>query len=492
MKKKNCYFSPPISSGGQRLHSQWLGSFVRVRSKLLFMLLMLFTVLPSAFAASYITELKVLGKDASKDIEALKEKYKNLGWTIVNKDLNTKAGGYYVYLAYKTSDSANPETGYITDIVASTANKSTLSKDGRTYTKVSAEGFDGDLNKNAGGEYIYLYYTTSRKSLSGHFGTKRVISSIDTSDNSNSSPSGGSDDFGPICWAETFTGACDVNKNAGGDYIYVRMHFREQTLAVSSHPAVVNNLVYNGQAQKLMTAPSGSNWGVMRYQVDNGDWTTSLPVATEDGNHTVKYYLYGGTYANSSSTTTKTVNIAQPSACPTNLQAQFKQAEKQVVLTWNAGNIPGNFTKYKWVVYRGDTKLKAIDSNATRTYTDTGYTNESDVTYNVYYVANEWGENTKKDEAKVSVKVNTTRKVPVNNLKADVQTSSDRVILTWSSVGYKLNWGNKFNIYVDKETEPIITIKHLSDGNIAIPTSTVIAKIKLIHKPMCFIPRSRT
>ena len=44
------------------------------------------------------------------------------------------------------------------------------------------------------------------------------------------------------------------------------------------------------------------------------------------------------------------------------------------------------------------------------------------------------------------------------HVKGSVQTYSDRVILTWSSVGYKLNWGNKFNIYVDKETEPIITI----------------------------------
>ena len=469
MKKKNCYFSPPISSGGQRLHSQWLerlGNFVSTGNRLLLMLVMLFMVMPSVMSqtsSGYITDLIVIGNDSGSGISGIKDTYKSKGYTFVDKDLNKNAKGWYVYIGYKTSDSpmaASPKDGYVTDIVASSQNKASFTFNGRKYIKIPTnDGYNGDVNRGAGGAAIYLYYTKERTNLSGHYGTKRSVCKLSGADNASSSASGAADDYGPICWSDTYSGACDMNKGiSGSDYIFIRMHFVEQSLTIEYHPTIVNNLIYNGQAQKLMTAPKSTNRGTMMYQVDGGNWSTNLPVATTDGSHTVKYYLDGESYAKNSSTTTKTVSIAQPTACPTNLQGQFKQADRQVVLTWNTGNIPSGFTKYKWVVYRGDTKLKAIDSNATRIYTDKDFTNETDVTYHVYYVANEWGEDTKKDEAKVSVKVNTTRKVPVNNLKADVQTYSDRVILTWSSVGYKLNWGNKFNIYVDKETEPIITI----------------------------------
>ncbi|MBR4897333.1 MAG: hypothetical protein IKZ48_00890 [Prevotella sp.] len=136
----------------------------------------------------------------------------------------------------------------------------------------------------------------------------------------------------------------------------------------------------------------------------------------------------------------------------------FNQGEKKVTVNWTADN--GNFETgnwgTKWVIYRNGTKIGAVEQSA-RSFVDTGYTNETEATYQIYYVWKGWPEDTKLDELKSNIYTFTpTRTVPVNNLKAESQT--DRIAFTWTSDGYPTNWGNKFNIYIDNEADPVYTI----------------------------------
>ena len=128
--------SPPANAGlvcRQRSRLlRLLRDNVGVRNRLLLLLVMFFAALPSVKAESYITELKILSRGSEGDIKKVKESYQNQGWTIVQQDLNQEAGGKWIYLAYKTSDSADPNTGYVTDIIASTNNKSSCSKGNRS------------------------------------------------------------------------------------------------------------------------------------------------------------------------------------------------------------------------------------------------------------------------------------------------------------------------------------------------------------------------
>ncbi len=153
---------------------------------------------------------------------------------------------------------------------------------------------------------------------------------------------------------------------------------------------------------------------------------------------------------------------AQWQSIPNELSGVFIQKDRKVKLTWNtkSGSLPQDG---KFVVYRNDTKIGVVEHtfnpNGTTglTFEDTGdFPYESNVLYDVYLVTGLMDEDTKRSDCKSSVTVNTTRTVPLSTPNAVGQ--DDRIVLTWTSDGYPLNWGNQFKIYVDDETEPIYTI----------------------------------
>ena len=130
-------------------------------------------------AEGYITELIVLGVGKGGGTN-LKNKYREKGYEVLDRDLNEAAGGDDVYIAYKRSSTADPETGYVTDIVAHGERLDQLEHDGRTYLRVPTnDSFSGDLNNKADGVDIFLYYTCERYGLTEYGGTKRVIKSLD-------------------------------------------------------------------------------------------------------------------------------------------------------------------------------------------------------------------------------------------------------------------------------------------------------------------------
>ncbi len=114
------------------------------------------------------------------------------GFTKINVDLNRNAGGNYVYLCYKRGVGA-PITGLFVTLEGWSVPSEPV------FTKINV-----DLNHSAGGDYIYLWYTkdpgcTTITDLAVIYGG-----------NGNIQPPDG------------FTRInADLNYDAGGDFIYL-------------------------------------------------------------------------------------------------------------------------------------------------------------------------------------------------------------------------------------------------------------------------------
>lgn len=430
--------------------------------RLLVMAFMLMALPTSMLAQEYITEIMSLGAKKGGGTE-LKKKYRDKGWTVLDTDLNSGAGGWDVYIAYKTDSTANPEKGYITDIRASISTDKTYNTLLRTYHRTPTnEGFSGNMNKDASGADIYIFYTRDRVGLTDHGGTKRVITSL--------SISGGSDDgdseTGVVRWFDSDAGACDMNTDAGGADIYVQMRFTTQKLKWTEKPTFATDLIYNGEEQELVAK---NTWeanlpGKLKYRLGDGQWSSNVPKGLEVGRYTVSAYLdastsYYGIYkykfADDSPAITGTVTINPPVVKADNLMGVFNQADKKVLLSWDVPAIPGNYSDFKWVVCRDGEKINELNSDV-RSYSDTGFANESAPVYDVYYVSDFWDSDTRRDDAKASVTVSTVRSVPINNLK--VEQLPDRIIFEWTTDAYPKGFGNKFRIYAGDDKDAIYTL----------------------------------
>ena len=400
-----------------------------------------------SYPTAFVTDVKLIGASTWSACNNLRNQAVADGWTNAGIDLNKGVSNSWdISLFYKTSDNVNPETGYITDMIATNGDKgASFVVNGRTYYKVPTNsGFNGDLNRGADGAYIFLYYTKDRTNLSGNSGTKRVMDKIVVSESASVA----------VQWSTG--GNCDANYKAGGAYVYINMSFYEYHLEMKDHPVFYDELIYNGSPQCLVaTAPTG-NWGTMYYNVNNGDFSTSLPTATDVGNYIIYYHLDGGTWGKNTSNSVGRVTIAPPVVNPLDLQGVFVQADRKVNLNWSASSIPGDFSAFKWKVYRDNTLIATL-APGTMSYSDTEFTVDGTVNYKVCYVPDFSKYNDpERYVTKDSVTVSVQRKIPVNNFKAESQP--DRIVFTWTSDEYTEGWGNQFRIFVDNETEPIYTV----------------------------------
>lgn len=77
--------------------------------------LILFAVMSavSAMATEFITDVLLIGGSAT-ETSNLKSFYESRGWTFINQDLNKGAGGDYIYLLYKSEESDGPNYAFIT------------------------------------------------------------------------------------------------------------------------------------------------------------------------------------------------------------------------------------------------------------------------------------------------------------------------------------------------------------------------------------------
>lgn len=223
----------------------------------------------NAEAQSGIGQVKLIGGSAG-EVSSLKAAAERKGWTVIESNLNAGTHGDVIYLCYKTSSGKDCITGFY---LSSSHNPvgGTLTANGRTYTLCPTEGgthftvINGDLNSNAGGDDIHLYYTKDS------FGGNRVVTDI-WFDDSSSGAVGKNGSDSPY----------DLNKGAGGDDIF--MHF--STTTGSSHsssaprPSATKNVKgitevkliggSAGEVSSLKAAAERKGWTVIESNLNAG------------------------------------------------------------------------------------------------------------------------------------------------------------------------------------------------------------------------------
>ncbi len=153
-------------------------------------------------ATPYVTDLYILTGNTSSITPPA-------SYTKINVDLNKGSGGKYIYLCYTKDSSKSPLTG----ILAYAGVRFPNPPIGYPWSVVANSNGYGDpgtdLNEGAGGDWIYLYET---RTLSQGSKIKQVAVVATSSSHYN-----------PCCgWKAVNTnGKIDLNKGAGGKYIYV-------------------------------------------------------------------------------------------------------------------------------------------------------------------------------------------------------------------------------------------------------------------------------
>ena len=170
----------------------------------------------------------------------------------------------------------------------------------------------------------------------------------------------------------------------------------------------------------------------------------------KDAGNKTKYYV---TYAGSK--TFKPMPLAKITGIV------FNQKDRNVILNWTA-DYTDCYDNGKFVIYRSNKKIatvKQVKGKSVYMYTDQNSENgnsddfsyeNGNLKYYIYYVAKNWADTVQRSELKSNeITVNTTRRLPVNNLKVDPQ--DDRIVFTWTSDGYPSGWGNQFKVYIDNQ-----------------------------------------
>jgi hypothetical protein len=155
----------------------------------------------------YISELYIGYGEKAWEAQNMLYNYDVPKENIVWVDLNNNAGGYWIYLGYKTTtDKSKAITGIVADYWQS-------KKTGDiTYNDIKYTNLKVDLNKGVTGRYIYLYYTKDTKAGA-------PITTIKYQLNGKFQYGDASGFKSVIC---TTTGnAMDFNYKADGDYVYL-------------------------------------------------------------------------------------------------------------------------------------------------------------------------------------------------------------------------------------------------------------------------------
>ncbi|KAE8287113.1 hypothetical protein D5F01_LYC15077 [Larimichthys crocea] len=150
--------------------------------------------------AEYITHL-----DVSID-EAEEKNLQSQGFKKINVDLNKGAGGNYIYLWYKTEQGSAP----ITRLQVTFTKDMAVGLISAGYTKI-----DKDLNAGAGGDYIYLWY------FKGSTEYDTPIVELDVTADAQSEGLKFKNDWERL--------ACDLNRKAKGNWIHIWMKREKQT-----------------------------------------------------------------------------------------------------------------------------------------------------------------------------------------------------------------------------------------------------------------------
>lgn len=196
--------------------------------KLLFAFLLTLFTATTASATLLIKEVMVIGGPDDSALNNIKSELSAQGWNDTCYDLNKGCGGNsdYIYLLYlPENNTSGINNGYITDFFFSNTYSESIDYQGRTYYPAPVMGSNdfveshGDLNNNANGAYIYLYYTK------GTFSDNRVVNNIYFNDYQD----------GAVCLKGEASGY-DLNKGCGSGTPYIYMHLDMGTATLNHSP----------------------------------------------------------------------------------------------------------------------------------------------------------------------------------------------------------------------------------------------------------------
>lgn len=146
--------------------------------------------------------------------------------------------------------------------------------------------------------------------------------------------------------AYTFT--LTVKDNAGNSASREISLITSKLAASYTAPAAKSGLVYNGEAQELITAGAASG-GEMQYSLNGIDYSTAIPAATAAGSYTVWYKVLGDAQHGDIEAACITAEIgkAEPSyTIPAGLSATYGQTLADVTLpegwSWKDNGSVGN------------------------------------------------------------------------------------------------------------------------------------------------------
>ena len=141
------------------------------------------------------------------------------------------------------------------------------------------------------------------------------------------------------------------NYNGIDPQVLGTVHIEGLTPTVATAPAAIAGLIYNTQAQALITAGEGVVGGTLKYRVGSGTWSTTIPTKTTVGNYTVQWMVEGATGYNDLGPTDIPVSIAQATpeftAAPTGVDGLVYTGKAQSLLTGPATATLNATVRYK-------------------------------------------------------------------------------------------------------------------------------------------------
>lgn len=286
----------------------------------------------SAAAQAYVSEVCI--SSHKQRMQAIMQA-QMAGWEVIDGDLNWDAGGDYIFLCVKRSNSIDDA---ITDMVIMNGSDykynsgRTVKVDGLIYRPAELidehpSSLAGDLNKDAGGSDLFLYITREKKSGE----TPHFITNLKVRDGGNSrddklvregNNNGGKGD------------AMDCNKRAGGRYVYIEMYKEEA-------PKI-------GDIEELKQAFNVYRGGGGLYQID-----VPLLFRKDDG---ASYLVGGGTFSGDP------CNIVQylPAGADGSVESNWKVAFKTKTKVRDDGRLYDAARPCEWIP--GDGMLRSIKS----------------------------------------------------------------------------------------------------------------------------------
>ena len=239
--------------------------------------MVLLGVAQATWATEYVSEVILIGSGTSAS--KVKQQYVDQGWKDTNYNLNKGCGSdaTNIYLLYKTStNKADAITGFYIQC-GSSSRSETQNINGHTYNPVEGVHDNNfikggcNLNNNAGGNKIYLFYTKEA------FDGREPITDI-WFDNAPTGAVGSNGDD---------NSGCDLNAGAGGSFIYMHAYYGERPNSFK-----YEEREWNATSKKVVTTTKTCDSFTRLTSNNNKDKHTVLTDGWYVLDYDIEYYEY--------------------------------------------------------------------------------------------------------------------------------------------------------------------------------------------------------